>query len=1215
MRALGQSIASFALGFVLIASPVVAADPTPPAPGGPPAPAPSPSPTPTPAPAPASAPTPAPAAPPTKDPKIAPELKEGPKPPTPVTSPDAAKLAAARARVAAVPEIGQCKREPLGGTSALDILNRDKPKIDESKLGIERADYERTVVRFTEVADEYRQEVEGLLEDTFRERIDGVISRYNRQEGEIEVTERERRNDAITQFERFVEKYPKEPRYTPDAMFRLAELYYERSAVDYDEQLTQYNQQKALYDRGKVPELPKAPVRSFDDVTATYKKLLARFGDSYRYADAVYYLMGYVLQEADDDAGSRKAWADLVAKHPKSDYAPEVFLRIGENHFDYGEFEKAAEAYQKAMAYPDSRFYDKALYKLAWTYFQIYDYDKAIKTFKELIAWYEDHKEGGKTASALRDEAIDYLAKSLAEDDWNNDGLDDPKRGIDRALGYLQGGTPWEREIIARYAEALYDLHDTRKYAESIAVYKRLIEIEPTALQAVQYQQKVIQVYDVLRDVEAATRERQALADMFSSDSPWAQANKEEANRVANSSDTVEAEMRRRALTLHQRAQELKTQAKEDDKPELLTQAEENYRNAAKAYQEYLGRFPSEPTSYEMRFYLAESLYYSGQFRESAAAYLEVAADPYQSKFRESAAWSSVKSYEKILQESVTAGQIPEKSNPSAGWKPEKVDEDGNEIRKVDAETYPQEVSDWLAAADFYVLRDIQRDGSRKPQVAFAYQTATIAYRFRDLEDSRRRFRQLVACFPDDDLAADAMANILNSYRDENDLQNLERWATIADRLQLGNPEVTAEIQKKIKVFKLGAQFQNAENLLAAGKQLEAAREFEKLAEQNPEAAFLDKALYNSAMAYKTVKYYDSAARIFEKLVNEPRFAKSEFKTESVFELAENYKLFFAFEKATTTYLTYLQRTEGSDDANRPYALFTAARLLEYAGNLKMAAQTYERYAEVFKARDDSATALYRAAELYEKLADRDPQRRVLNTFIARFSNTQGMGAKVLEAIMQLGDLATAQGKPKDALKYYNDVVREYQVRGFTPGTAAAVAAAKARFMIVERDFEDYVRLKLTGTSQRKMGADLARKKKLLDELETAYGEVLPYKSLDWTIAAFFRLGDIYREFANTLYKAPEPTGLSEEELEAYTNIIEDEGVKYENVAVERFARTVNESRRLRVTTRWAEKALEAINSYKPEEYPLFKEPKRALTFSPRFKIDGRVEQRSPEAP
>lgn len=1185
-----------------------------------------PRPTPPAAPTPTTPAAPTPGAPPADpgkpatDPKVQielPKVEDGPKPAT-ETSPDAAKKAAARQRVQSVPEIGQCRREPLAGQSALDDLKRDKPKYDPSKFGPERVEFDKVATRFFEVAEEYRQEVDTLLEGTFKERMDGVVRRYDRQTNQIELTERERRNDAIAQFERFIEKYPKEPRYTPDAMFRLAELYYERSAVDYEEATNQYNEQKALYDRGKIPEKPPSPVRGYDDIIRTYQKLLANFGDAYRYADAVYYLLGYVLQEAEDDIGARKVWMELVSKHPKSDYAPEVFLRIGENHFDYGEFELAAEAYQKALAYTESRFYDKALYKLAWTYFQVFDYDKAIKTFKDLIAYYDKTTQGTNTASALRDEAIEYLAKSLAEDDWDNDGVEDANRGIARALGYLQGGTRWEKEIIARYAEALYDLHDIKKYAESIEVYRRLIAMEPTALKAVDFQQKIIQIFDVLRDVENSTRERQRLAEMFAPGSQWARANQSEAKRIAEASEAVEVEMRRRALTLHQRAQELKAEAKDENKPALLADAVTSYRSAARAYQEYLARYPAEPASYEMRFYLAESLYYSEQYREAAATYLETAGDPYQSRFREPAAWSAVKAYEKILQEAVASGKIPPKSNPSASWEPEKKKEgdQGADPKKVDVEAYPQEIKDWLAAIDFYVLRDISKEGSKKPQVAFAYQAASIAARFHDLEDARTRFRQVIACFPDDDLAADAMANILNTYREENDLLNLERWATIADRIELGDPEVTAEIQKQIKVFKLGAQFQRAESLLAASRHLEAAKEFERLADQNQDAAFVDKAYYNAAMAYKEVKYYDSAARIFERLVNDQRFAKSEFKTESVFELAENYKLFFSFEKSTEAYFMFLQRTEGTTNANRPYALYTAARLQEYSGKLKEAAATYERYADTFKNREDSANALFRSAELYEKLSDREQQKRVLASFITRFGTAQGMASRVLDAMMRLGDLATAQGKVKDATKYYGDVVREYQARGFQPGTQAAAAAAKARFMLVERQFEEYVKLRLTGTSQRKMGADIARKKKLLDELEVAYGEVLPYKALDWTIAASYRAGDIYRDFADTLYKAPEPQGLSDEELEAYVNIIEDEGLKYENIAIERFERTVNESRRLKVTTEWAEKALEAINKYKPEQYPLFKEAKRAATFTPRFRIDARAESRAqPKSP
>ncbi len=1118
---------------------------------------------------------------------------------------DAAKRAEALARVAAVPEIGKCKRELLGGQTALDALGSKKKAVVKP----ERADFDKAHAHFLEVANEYRTEVEQLLENAFKDRMKGVASRFDKQAAEIELGERQRREDAIQQFQRFIAKYPLEPRYTPDAMFRLAELYYEKSAVDYDDGLKHYNEQKALYDRGKVPEKPTVPERGYADSVKTYRALLKDFAGTYRYADAVAYLLGYVLEESGEFEEAKKVWLGMVERYPKSDYGPEVFLRIAESEFDGGEYEAAASYYQKALAYTESRYFDKALYKLAWTYFQMYDYDRAIKTFKQLIAWYDEHKSGSSsTASALRQEAIDYLAKSLAEDDWDNDGEDDKNAGIARALGYLSGGTPWERDIVARYAEALYDLHDLKKYGESIEVYRKLIAQNPLALATIDYQQKIIQIYDVLRDIDNATKERQKLAEMFSPTSPWAQANQAEARRIAEGSEAIEDEMRRRALSLHQRAQELKEEGKTDNKPELLAQALDNYKQAARAYREYLSRYSNEPEAYEMRFYLAESLYYSEHFQEAAAAYLEVASDPYQAKFRETAAWSSVKAYERILVDAVQSKKIPEKSVPGSNWQPPKDDVDqGGDPKKVTPEPIPEEVRNWLQATDFYVLRDITRQGSRKPQAAFAYQAASMTMRFKDYEDSRTRFRQVIACFPDDALAAEAMKSILNMYRDENDLENLERWATIADNVNLGDAELALEIKKTIKVFKLGAQFQRAESLLAAGRTLEAAKEFERIADQNPDFAALDKAYFNGAIAYKDSKYYDSAARIFDKLVNDPKFAKSEFKTDSIFQLAENYKLFFAFDKATDAYLAFMQVTDGSKNPNRPYALFTAARLQEYSGRIPVAAATYERYAETFKDSEEAANALFRAAELHEKNSDRDAQRRVLLTFIKRFKDSQGMSTRILAAMMQLGDIALAQGKLRDAAKQYEDVGREYQVRGFQPGTAASEAAAKAKFMIIDQKFADYAKIRLTGTVQQKMAADLKRKRKVLDELELAYAEVFPYKSLDWTIAAFFRLGDIYRDFADTLYKAPQPRGLTEEELQIFTNQVEDEGLKYENTAIERFEKTVTESRRLKVTNDWAKRALEAINKYKPQDYPLFKEPKRRPTFEPRFRVDART--------
>ena len=64
----------------------------------------------------------------------------------------------------------------------------------------ERDEFERVAARFSEVALDYNREVETLLDDSFKDRMKGVAERYDRESGQVELTESERRNDAIKQY-------------------------------------------------------------------------------------------------------------------------------------------------------------------------------------------------------------------------------------------------------------------------------------------------------------------------------------------------------------------------------------------------------------------------------------------------------------------------------------------------------------------------------------------------------------------------------------------------------------------------------------------------------------------------------------------------------------------------------------------------------------------------------------------------------------------------------------------------------------------------------------------------------------------------------------------------------------------------------------------------------------------------------------------------------
>ncbi len=1120
-----------------------------------------------------------------------------------------------------VAELPECKRGTVnldGEAGTGEASKPREPTAKELELQAERLDYEKAVARYAAASRDYDHEVREILNRSMKGRSAYLGKKYDKLVEEVELTERQARAEAIRRFEAFVRKYPKDKVHTPDAMFRLGELYFERSAVDYQDALAKYEKDQGLYERGKIPEEPQPPSRSYGDSARIYRQLLQTFGETYRYADAVHYLLGYMLAESGDDEGAMKAWTRLVERFPKSEYAPEVVLRMGEIHFDYGEFNKAAEDYKRALSYPQSKYYDKALYKLAWTYFQIYDYDRAIRTFKQLIAYYDAKKDkGGALGSALRDEAVDYLAKSLAEDDWDNDGLEDDNAGVARALSYLSEGKPYELDIIAKYADALYNLHDRKKYREAVEAYREALRRAPLDVRAAYFQRQIIKIYDVMRDVDHATAERERLAEMFAPGSAWATANKDNPKVVEEITAAVEQATRERALWHHQRAQELKTEAKVEGNPELLAQAMEEYRKAAAAYTDYLNKYPRTPQAYELSFYKAETLYYSGNYAAAAPAYLEVVKNPKHKEFREPAAWSAIKSYEKLIAAAVKAGQLSPKADPNEDWQPPELPkpsaggEEGEgsgeaetPVPKRTPEPMPVLVQKWLAAVDLYVNADLKRDGKREVQGELAYSAGEMFYRYGNNDEARRRFALMLSCYPGNEDAANAIANIINSYRDDNDWGNLERWANLAEKLKLGDPEVAQELRKQIKTFKLGAQFQNAEKLLADKKYLEAAREFERLANENPDAKFADKAYFNAAQAYKEVKYFDSAVRIFEKLVTDARYSKSSFAEESLFELAENYKAFFYFHKAIAAYLTHFERYPNNE--NRPYVLFQAATLQEWDGDYAQAAKTYEQYASTFSDRDDAASALFKAGTLYEKLGREDQAARIWKRFIGRYSSRVGMDELIIDAKLRLARMAKKHRKWKDARDLWNDIIREYTARNQRPGSKSAQAAAESMYELVELDYRRFQKLRLSG-SPKKQQATLKKKIEKLGELQNRYGEIFDYKALDWTICSYYRLGDMFREMAQTLYKAPEPRGLTEEELDAYVTMVEDEGLKFENIAIQRFAVTVAKSRELKVTNQCARQALEAINKYQPEKYPLYKEEKLRPVLKPIYTVDTEI--------
>jgi len=194
----------------------------------------------------------------------------------------------------------------------------ERPPPTEQQLEALRQ-LEEEVDRFTETGEAFRSTVTSLVRRQYLQQRRARDRWYGERLETEERAFREAREDSIRVFEDFIRRYPNHAKYTPDAMFRLGELYFERSAVAFQ---TLYDDAQAAREAGDLTaedNLPTSP--DFTATVALYKTLARRFPD-YERSDGVYYLIGYTLNEMGRPEEAVAAWLALVCSN-KYRYNPD----------------------------------------------------------------------------------------------------------------------------------------------------------------------------------------------------------------------------------------------------------------------------------------------------------------------------------------------------------------------------------------------------------------------------------------------------------------------------------------------------------------------------------------------------------------------------------------------------------------------------------------------------------------------------------------------------------------------------------------------------------------------------------------------------------------------------------------------------------------------------------------------------------------------------
>jgi tetratricopeptide (TPR) repeat protein len=1063
---------------------------------------------------------------------------------------------------------------------------------------------EKDVQRFAQMVTEYRSTAREILKREYHNKAKAINAKYDPQIDLNDREARDRRRDAIGMFESFLLRYPNDKRWTPDAMFRLAELYYEKSAEEYLDADEAYK--KAL-DTPNPPDTPPPRV----DYTPTinlYRRLLTEF-PSYRFLDAAYYLLGFCLGEMGEEQQAKQALLALVCSNrykpldtpvptPKpaprapgavpagdeefykectpirkeSKFIPEAWTRIGEFHFDNpNELRFAIAAFRKVLTFKDSPYYDRALYKLAWSYYRDNRFPEAVREFDNLVKYADQRTaEGKKVGSDLRPEAIQYLGVSFGEPDWDGDTLPDAITGLARASDFYKGREkePHVREVFQRLGDIYFD---QTKYADAIAVYKALLQKWPYYSDAPRVQDRIVHAYEKDRNLVAAAKERETLGRSYTKGSDWYQHNRDNPEALAVARQLAEDALLTAATNVHAAAQACKTKWQENQKDtKKLEECKKLYATSAELYEKFLAAYPNSKRSYEFSAFYADALYYSGQLRQAITAYKNVRDSQLDNRYQEDSAFRMIKTYEEIIDEMKRSKAIDDPPIP----------DEKNTKPPVVPVAMPDIYRNYLDAIDWYVGH-INNDRITD----LKYAAAVITLRYRDWPTARQRLFQITEqyCGGKSDVGFKAYDAILQTYfidylvQDEeqkdcalgqllsvaeqfgespcgkspaakpylariSQIKSSVKTMIITKRLQLSMENEEKGTNKQLTMCQsgpggiamvtglatpgkvgAGVQATTTKPGTAPSTQLDVglALDLIDVVNANPSDPGAPTALNNACVIYEKLFQFGEATKCYERLYGS--YPDSEWGKEALWNASRNHYRFFEFDQAVKGYLTVAQDPKFAQSEHRKEALGLAASMLDNDQQYTRAADLYKKYSDAVADKpQDSAQSYFFACNAYEKANDIRAYNACLKDFIKKYDKQQAAGEFVVQAYMKQAVVTERanRGKP-EVLAAYKRVRDEFIARKLPAATPAAGFAAKADFMIMEEKFKAFQKKEL------KFGSKPDQVKKTFDAfaaeakgLNEEYQKIWNYKDATWTLASFLRSGDVYYEFAQKLIKA-----------------------------------------------------------------------------------------------
>jgi tetratricopeptide (TPR) repeat protein len=1036
-----------------------------------------------------------------------------------------------------------------------------------------------------------------------------------------------KRDEAIEGFKRLIPKIQDGTSRKADLLYRLSELYWEKSKYLYRLEMDRFLEAEKAYDaavaRGEKVDPPKqdhAESERYRAETMSLYEDILRDYPQYELRDEVLFSQGYNLYELNRREEAVKRYEELIRDFPKSQFVPDAYIQLGNHYFENNKLAPARQNYEKARDTGVPKIYAYAIYKLAWCDYNSGDYDAGLKKLHEAVDFAETR---GEELGDLKTEALNDLTVFYVQ-------LDQPKE----AIAYFKAKAPVKRQtrLIAKTAVGLAD---AGHFDSAIHTFRTLIDDAPMGPSAPEFQQAIVRSFEGLRQRTQVRTEMKRMVDLYRPGGTWWQANAGNTPVLRNAFNVTEEAMRVMVTEYHQEAQK--------------TRQVETYRLARDIYKQYVDAFASSEdpnfvsdSAFNLRFFYAEILWALEEWEAAAAEYDAVVAfkipdrdsarEVSNEAYRKSASFAAVLAYDKLVK--IERGQIA-KSDLKDGQKVDenkyKGDVEKKRIIKKDAKEQQEEKltrfeERLVAACDIY--NKLYPDNP--DEVDLRYQAAVILYDRNHFVDAARRFGEIITKFPEERRsrdAADLTMFVLESREEWFELNKLSRQFLENKKLTKPGTDFAARVAKVVE----GSQYKWVDEVVYRQEKnpKKAAELFLEFVTEFPKSENADRALTYAMIIFQEAAELDRGVLAGERVLKE--YPDSVFGLKVRYTLAGFYEKMAEFKKSAEMYEAFVEAYDAATGESgakkgkgaKKSAKTTAKKPAGPDADSKLAQKQAEREQLVKEAEAWVADAIFNAGLWWEGVGASQKAIVAYNAYLARFKDRKdvpqiafnialihekdGRQAEAARAFASFAETYARDSRTSGGQIYlakYRELMAYRQlknardmervqgelVRGWTRLSAEDKkdvrlldAYAHARFLELEPVWKRYTDIRFSRVST--IRRDLAAKQREIQRVEKEYAAVLAVGSGEWGIAALTRIGLAYADFARNIIDSPDPKGLDEDQLAMYRGELENLALPLEEKSNEALEKALEKAYELAIYNEWTLAAQDQVNRYHPGAY------------------------------